>query len=145
MLLRLLLGFLKGAVIGAGIGYGAYALQMDGAWGYVTYGAVCFVVGLFVGRPIWSHLLDKGSTIWTSVLKGLFGFGVGAGLYALAHKVLGDPRLTLAGETHELTSWTYLFGGAVGALYGAWVEVDDTPPAKALEGTDPKRLPAKRK
>jgi hypothetical protein len=34
------------------------------------------------------------------------------------------------GETHRVTDWTYLFGGAVGALFGAWVEVDDAPPAK---------------
>ena len=55
------------------------------------------------------------------------GFGVGAGLYALGHKVLGDPMLSLAGQSRPLTGWTYLFGGLVGAIYGAWVEVDDAP------------------
>jgi hypothetical protein len=127
-MVRLVLGLLKGAVIGAALGFGAEQIGLEGGWGYVLYGLVGFVVGLLVGRPFWSHLLDKGSTIWTSVLKGLVGFGVGAGLYALAHKALGDPAFALAGQApRQLTDWTYLFGGIVGGIYGAWVELDDAP------------------
>jgi hypothetical protein len=85
-MVRLILGLLKGAIIGAALGLGAEQIGLEGGWGYVVYGLVGFAVGLFVGRPIWSHLLDKNSTIWTSVLKGFFGFGVGVGLYALAHR-----------------------------------------------------------
>jgi hypothetical protein len=129
-MVRLLLGLIKGALIGGGLGFLAFQLGLGGGWGYVIYGLVGFAVGLVVGRPIWSHLLDKSSTVWTSVLKGLFGFGVGAGLYALAAKALGDPILALAGESRPLTAWTYLFGGLVGALYGAWVELDDAPAPK---------------
>jgi hypothetical protein len=129
-MLRLLLGLLKGAVVGAALGFAADQIGLAGGWGYVVYGVIGFAVGLVVGRPVWSHLLDKSSTVWTSVLKGLFGFGVGAGLYALGHKVLGDPKLALAGMTRPLTDWTYIFGGLVGAVYGAWVEVDDAPAAK---------------
>ena len=66
----------------------------------------------------------------TAVLKGVFGFGVGVGLYAIVHKLAGDPSFAIAGETHTLTDWTYLFGAAVGALYGAWVEADDVPSSK---------------
>ncbi len=127
-MVRLILGLLKGAVIGAALGFGAEQIGLEGGWGYVLYGLVGFAVGLFVGRPIWSHLLDKSSTVWTSVLKGVFGFGVGVGLYAIAHKAVGDPALALGGQTHNLTDWTYIFGGIVGAVYGAWVEVDDAPP-----------------
>jgi hypothetical protein len=130
MVVRLLLGLVKGAVLGAAVGYGAFELGLDGGWGYLVYGAIGFVVGLLVGRPIWSHLFDKEGTIWTSVLKGLVGFGVGIGLYALGHSALGDPVLPLGTQTHRLTEWTYLFGGLVGALYGAWVEVDDAPARK---------------
>jgi hypothetical protein len=137
-MVRLLLGLLKGAVVGAALGFGADQLGLTGGWGYIVYGLVGFVVGLVVGRPVWSHLLDKRSTIWTSVLKGLFGFGVGAGLFALAHKVIGDPVLALAGEARPLTAWTYLFGGIVGALYGAWVEFDDAP-ASGSGGEPPSR------
>jgi hypothetical protein len=128
---RLVLGLIKGAILGAGVGYGAYYMGFDGGWNYVTYGLVGFIVGLFVGRPIWSHLLDKTSTVWTAIMKGLFGAGIGIGLYALTHKVLGDPKLTLLDYgTHAITDWQFLFGGAVGALFGAWIEVDDAPPAK---------------
>jgi hypothetical protein len=135
MALRLVLGLVKGAVIGGALGYGAHELGLDGGWAYVIYGLVGFAVGLFVGRPIWSHLIDKKSTVWTSFLKGLFGFGVGCGLYALAHNVLPDPAITIAGESHTLSQWPYLFGGIFGALYGAWIEVDDAPVA------DPDALP----
>lgn len=128
-MLRLIMGLLKGAVIGAALGFGAEQIGLTGGWGYVLFGLVGFAVGLLVGRPIWSHLLDKQSTIWTSVLKGVFGFGIGAGLYALAHNVLGDPTLALLGQARPLTGWTYGFGGLVGAIYGAWIELDDAPPA----------------
>jgi hypothetical protein len=129
-MVRLVLGLLKGAVIGAGLGFAAEQIGLDGGWGYVLYGLVGFLVGLLVGRPFWSHLFDKGSTVWTSVLKGLVGVGVGAGLYAVAHKLLGDPSLSFAGQTRPLTAWTYVFGGLVGAIYGGWVELDDAPPKK---------------
>lgn len=130
-MVRLVLGLLKGAVIGAALGFAAEQIGLEGGWGYVLYGIVGFAVGLLVGRPIWSHLLDKSSTIWTSILKGLVGFGVGAGLYAIAHKAVGDPMLALAGQSRHFTDWTYLFGGVVGAIYGAWVELDDAPAKKA--------------
>src|SRR6187549_3169846 len=104
-MVRLLLGLLKGAVLGAGLGFAADKVGLTG-WGYVVYGLIGFVVGLVVGRPIWSHLLDKGSTVWTAVLKGLFGFGVGALLYALGHHAVGDPQIALAGEVRTLTAWT---------------------------------------
>lgn len=128
-MLRLLLGLLKGAVVGVGLGFAADQVGLGGGWGYVIYGIIGFVVGLVVGRPIWSHLLDKGSTVWTSVLKGLFGFGVGCGLYALASRFF-DPVLAIAGQARPLTAWPMIFGGALGALFGAWIEVDDAPPAK---------------
>ena len=130
-MVRLVLGLLKGAVIGAALGFAAEQIGLEGGWGYVLYGIVGFAVGLLVGRPVWSHLIDKGNTIWTSVLKGLVGFGVGAGLYAIAHKAVGDPTLVLGGQSRPFTDWTYVFGGLVGAIYGAWVELDDAPAKKA--------------
>src|SRR6266545_1336355 len=138
-MVRLLLGLLKGAAVGAALGFGAEQIGLAGGWGYIVYGLVGFVVGLVVGRPFWSHLLDRKSTVWTSVLKGLFGFGVGAGLYALGHKVVGDPVLALAGQARPLTAWTYLFGGLVGAIYGAWVELDDAPPPREDGGAKPSK------
>jgi len=129
-MVRALLGLVKGAVVGAGVGFGAFHLGLGGGWGYFVYGAIGFLVGLLVGRPVWSHAADREGTVWTSVLKGLVGVGVGIGLYAIARFAVGDPVLALAGEARPLTSWTYVFGGAVGALYGAFVEADDAPAAK---------------
>jgi hypothetical protein len=135
-LLRLVLGLVKGAIIGGAIGYGAYALGLGGALGWVIYGLVGVAVGLLVGRPVWSHLRDKHSTIWVSIIKSLFGFGIGAGLYALAGKVWSGPELTIMGDTRPLLDFQYVLGGAIGALYGAWVEADDAP--KKPESPEPK-------
>lgn len=132
-MLRLLLGLLKGGVIGGAVGYGAYALGLGGAFHWITYGVVGALVGLLVGRPVWSHLLDKGSTSWTAIIKGMFGFGVGVGLYALAAKVWGGFELSLMDETRLTHDWQFIMGGAIGALYGAFVEVDDAPPPKAAD------------
>jgi hypothetical protein len=134
-MVRLLLGLLKGAVIGAGVGYGAEQLGLGGGWGYLIYGAVGFLVGLLVGRPFWSHLLDKDpdATVWTSVVKGIVGVGIGVGLYALVSKVLPEPVITMAGDARSLTDWPFIFGGLVGALYGAFTELDDTPRPKRDE------------
>ena len=87
-------------------------------------------------RPIWSHLLDKSSTTWTAILKGIFGFGVGVGLYAIVAKAWGGFDLSLMDETRLVQDWPFVLGGAIGALYGAFVEVDDKPPAGADKKSD---------
>jgi hypothetical protein len=145
---KLFTGLLKGLVIGAAIGYGAFALQLDGGFHWVTYGAIGALVGLLVGRPIWSLLFDRNSTSVVSILKAVFGFGVGVGLYALINKVLGGgPRFEvppLAEGARALQDWTPILGGAIGALYGAFVEVDDSVGEGPKSGTakDAKKLPA---
>jgi hypothetical protein len=128
--LRLIFGFVKGLVIGGAVGYGAYTLDLGGVFHWITYGVIGALVGLLVGRPVWSHLFDKSSTMWTALLKGIVGYGIGVGLYALAAKVWGGFDLTLADETRILHDWQFVLGGAIGALYGAFVEIDDAP-AKA--------------
>jgi hypothetical protein len=138
MVLRIVLGIIKGAAIGGGIGYGAHRLGLGPGWSFVIYGVVGLLVGLFVGRPLWSHLMDPRSTIWTGILKGLFGFGVGVGLWALAAKAIGDPSLALMGEeSRPLTHWPVLFGPAIGLLYGVWLELDD--PAPPRDKNKPKK------
>lgn len=128
--MRLVLGLLKGAVIGGGLGYGAYAAGLDGGFNWLTYALVGFVVGLLVGRPIWSHVADSGSTIWTPVLKGIFGVIIGVGIYALVGKAWGTFDITISAlekAPRRMHDWTFILGGAIGALYGAFVEVDDQP------------------
>lgn len=135
-MLRLLLGLVKGLAIGGAVGYGAYAVGLAGGFHYVTYGLVGTLVGLLVGRPLWSHLRDRSSTIWTPILKGIVGFAIGAGLYALVGRVWGGFDLTLAGETRSLADWQPVLGAAIGGLYGAFVELDDAPRKAAAKPDD---------
>ncbi len=118
---------LKGLVLGGALGYGAYALGMDGGWNWITYGVIGAMVGLFVGKPLWTMILDKKSTTVVGMLKAIFGFGIGVGLYALVAKAWGGFQLSLL-DWHDQFVWNIqpLFGGAVGAIYGGFVEVDDS-------------------
>jgi hypothetical protein len=123
---KLLVGFLKGAVIGGGIGYGAFALyqatDFSNAW--LTFGLVGALVGLLVGKPIWSLLRDKDSTMVVALLKAAFGFGIGCGLYALLAKVWSPSAWEVGGQ--NVFTWQPSVGGAIGAVYGAFVELDDS-------------------
>jgi hypothetical protein len=127
---KLLLGLVKGLIIGAAVGYGAFQADLVGGWNWVTYGIVGALVGLLVGRPIWRNLFDKDATLWVSVLKAAFGYGVGVGVYALVAKVWGGGSAFgvsfLSDGSHRLQDWQPIFGGALGAIYGAFVELDDS-------------------
>ena len=152
-MVKLLVGFLKGAVIGGGIGYGAYALAQatDFSSAWLTFGLVGALVGLLVGRPIWSLLRDKDATSWVALLKAAVGFGIGCGLYALIGKVW-NPTIELAAVPGgNAAAWPPVLGGAIGALYGAFVEFDDSigddgrakeKPAIAEKSAPAKKLPA---
>jgi hypothetical protein len=123
--IKLVVGILKGAVIGGAVGYGAFALGtatgFDSPW--ITYGVIGALVGLIAGRSFWSLLRDKNATTWVAVLKGAFGFGIGCGLYALIAKAWNPSALFVGG--HDIFSWPVTLGGAVGAVYGGFVELDD--------------------
>ncbi len=129
--LRLVLGLLKGGIIGAVVGFGANTLSWTGGFHWLTYGLVGALVGLFVGRPVWSHLMDKSSTVVVSVIKAVVGYGIGVGLFAIVAKAWGGFDLSISGETHNVYDWQYVLGAAIGALYGAFVELDDAVPASA--------------
>lgn len=128
---KLLIGMLKGLVIGGALGWGAFALGLDGGFNWLTYGLVGMFVGLLVGRPLWSLILDKESTFLIGMLKALFGFGVGCGLYAIVAKAWGGFDLEISGQTHNITNWQMILGGAIGAVYGGFVELDDAVDDKA--------------
>jgi hypothetical protein len=122
---RFLLGVLKGGVIGAGIGYLATQVGLGaGAVGVVVYGAIGAVVGLLCGRPIW-----RQDTIWTSILKAVFGFALGVGATFAGRKWLGGVHIPLAfvpgASDHALPDVPLLFGAAIGMIYGVFVELDD--------------------
>lgn len=145
-MLKLLVGILKGIVIGGAVGYGAFALKdavhFSNPW--LTYGAVGALVGLIAGRPLWSLIRDKNATTWVSVLKAAFGFGVGCGLYALLAKVW-TPNLDVEVAGQNVFQWPVTVGGAIGAIYGGFVELDDAIGDDKKPAAKPaKALPAKR-
>lgn len=151
-MIKLVVGILKGAVIGGAVGYGAFALGAATGFSspWLTYGAIGALVGLIAGRPIWSLITDKNATTWVSILKAAFGFGVGCGLYALVAKVWSPTQVLLVAGQNVFT-WPVTLGGAIGAVYGGFVELDDAigddkkaAPAKQLASPSPaKRPPAK--
>jgi len=138
---KLLLGLLKGAVIGAGIGYGAYALANATGFGnpWLTYGVIGAFVGLFVGRPLWSLIRDQSSTTVTALLKAAFGFGIGCGLYAIVAKAWSPSAWDVGGV--NVFAWPPTLGGAIGAIYGAFVEIDDAVGDDAKGRDEKKQLP----
>jgi hypothetical protein len=131
--MRLIFGLIKGLIIGGGVGFAAYTLGLAGSWHWITYGVAGALVGLLVGRPFWSHLFDKNSTVFVALLKGIVGFGVGVGIYAVVAKLWGGMEIPIEalGEPRNLYDWQFLLGGAIGAIYGLWVEIDDAPAKQA--------------
>ena len=81
------------------------------------------LVGLAVGRPIWSLLRDKNATAWISILKAAVGFGIGCGLYAIIARAWNPAALLIGG--YDIFTWPVTLGGAIGAVYGGFVELDD--------------------
>jgi hypothetical protein len=123
---RVILGLLKGGVVGAALGALAFKLGVGGGvLGGVFYALIGGAAGLLCGRPPW-----RQDTFWTSALKGLFGIGVGVGLYLLARKFLGGAHASftasLGAPDRPLVDIPLLLGPAIGALWGMFVEVDDS-------------------
>jgi hypothetical protein len=124
-MLRVVLGLLKGGLVGAGIGFLAWKLGVGGgAAALIAYGLVGALAGVVAGRPPW-----RQETFWTSLLKGIFGFGVGVALYFGARKLLGGMHLAFAtgmgAPDRPLVEIPFLLGPVIGAIWGILVEVDD--------------------
>ncbi len=125
-MIKLLVGLLKGAVIGGAVGYGAYSIHLSATW--LACGVVGALVGLLVGRPIWTLIRDKNATSVVALLKMAFGFGVGVGLWAIVAKAWApsaDLLVVANVSSMSLIYWAPTLCAAVGAVYGAFVEVDD--------------------
>jgi hypothetical protein len=120
-----LLGFVKGAVIGAAVGFAAYSLNLRGGMHWISYALVGALVGFLVGKPFWAHLRDRSSTIVTPILKAIVGGGIAIGMYAIVAKAWGGFDLTIADETRRIYDWQHIMGAAIGGIYGAFVEMDD--------------------
>ena len=132
-MLRLVLGILKGAIVGAAIGYGAWKAGVGGGpLSFVVFGLVGALVGVICGKPLW-----RQETLFTPLLKSIFGFVVGVGLFYGARKILGGMHLALAtglgAPDRPLVEVPFLLGPLIGLVYGAFVEVDDGGKAAAAK------------
>jgi hypothetical protein len=137
--IKLLVGLLKGAVIGGAISYGAYAAHLDLPW--ITFGLVGVLVGLVAGRPIWQLIKDKDATSVVAMLRAAFGFGIGCGLYALVAKVW-EPSAIMVSDVN-LFGWP--LGIGIGAVWGGLLELDDAIGSdgdKAKPGEAPAKRPS---
>jgi hypothetical protein len=145
---KLLVGLLKGAAIGGAVGYGAVALAdatgFANAW--LTMGLIGALVGLFVGKPLWRLLREKDTTNIIAIIKAVFGFGVGCGLYALIAKAWGpDPELLGEIQGNPVVYWPPTLGGVIGAIYGGFVELDDSIGDDGTKKKTAEAAPAKKK
>ncbi|MEZ4394829.1 MAG: hypothetical protein R3A48_27450 [Polyangiales bacterium] len=126
MFKRLLIGLLKGLVLGGAVGaaltFGLKEVAIVGVAAYALYALLGGFAGVLAGRPFWV----KGAWV-ESLLKGLFGLAVGAGLYALASRFLAFPVPSFAGGGPlEIFKQPMLMAPGVGAIYAALVELDNT-------------------
>ncbi|MCS6912831.1 MAG: hypothetical protein RMK29_11680 [Myxococcales bacterium] len=113
---------LLGLVVGALVGYILLRLgRTEGMYGYLGCAATGAVVGLICGRAPW-----KADTIWTPVLKMVFGMIVGAGLFALGSRFLPPLQITVEGLPGQVgLRGAGILAPVIGLLYGLFVEVDD--------------------
>lgn len=116
--MRIILGILKGLVVGGGVGFGAFKLGLPSKLGFLVCGVAAALAGLLAGRPPWKH-----DTLVTPIIKMVFGFGVGAGLY------YGWDALGLGGHVASLGGPVEVAAvaapAAIAVLYATFVEIDD--------------------
>ena len=121
-MLRAIVGLIKGLVVGGGVGFGLWKLG-GGDISIFTYAACALVgalVGVVCGRAPW-----RSETIWTPVVKAIFGGIIGLGLCFVGQRFLPDRNfLTISGEALKFPDGSVL-AVAIGALYGMFVEIDD--------------------
>jgi hypothetical protein len=134
-MVRVLLGIIKGGVVGAAVGFAATRVGFGtGAAAWLVYGLIGFLVGIVCGKAIWRH-----DTLVTPLLKGIVGFGLGAGLYWLAGKTLSGVPAPFTtpyfGHNDKISAIPLLLGPAIGILYGIFIEVDDGERKKAAEAS----------
>jgi len=126
LVMRAVLGLLKGALVGGALGWAALKLGVGGGVAaFLTYALIGGLVGMICGKPPW-----RQDTFWTSALKGLFGVAVGIGLYWGGSKLLGGVHVALpaglgAPPDRSVAQLPILLGPLIGALWGAFVEIDD--------------------
>lgn len=152
MVLRLLLGLVKGIVVGGLVGFGLAKIGFAAPGAIVAYLSAALVgalVGLIAGKPIWAAdgRIEAG-------LKAGFGAILAVGLMWLTRKFItfGVPfdmgSLAAANRSLLETAKTGTFGGLsitslalVAGVLGAFYDADNTPDpdagTKKAEGKAP--------
>jgi hypothetical protein len=149
MLGRLILGIVKGLIVGGLLGFGLAKLGYGAPIAIVAYLAAALagvLVGLIAGKPIWA----KDAKIEAG-MKAVAGALFGVGLMYLARRFLTMPVPLPLGELgganeslNEVAGSAGTFGGlaitslaAVAALLGGFYEADNTPEDEARPGAKP--------
>jgi hypothetical protein len=137
-MVRLLLGIIKGGLIGAALGFAATRLGITGGTlAFAVYAAVGFVVGLVCGKALW-----RQETLWTPALKGLVGAVLTTGLYWGATKLLGGLTLPITAQLGApnvpVVGVPLLLAPLLGIVYGVFIELDDGE-KKQADGGGPKK------
>ncbi|MDP3277092.1 MAG: hypothetical protein Q8Q09_18010 [Deltaproteobacteria bacterium] len=125
MVKRLVLGLLKGLVIGGALGalfFLVLGINGSGALAYVLAGLAAAIAGIFAGQPPWR----QGAWVGT-ILKGTFGLGVGAALYWVVQRFLGGVPIPALGSVSASTiaEAPIAFMPIVAAVYSMLIELDD--------------------
>jgi hypothetical protein len=144
MIGRLLVGLVKGLLVGGLVGFGLAKLGFVAPGAIIAYLAAALagaLVGLIAGKPIWA----KEAKIEAG-MKAVVGALLGAGLMFVARKWLGFPLPISLGALSEAnaslgeTNVVGTIGGLavtslafVAAVLGGFYDVDNTPDA---EGED---------
>jgi hypothetical protein len=135
--MRVLVGLIKGAIVGGGIGYGLLRQGWtSGTMAYLACALVGALVGVVAGRAPW-----RAETVWTPALKMIVGAGIGAGLCALGMHFA--PNVTLwvkplhTGIDQIGLRSAPALAPIVGILYGIFVEVDDGGAKKSVTPAAP--------
>ena len=148
--MRVIIGLVKGLIVGGGIGYGLLRLGWtSGVLAYVACAVVGALVGVVAGRAPW-----KAETIWTPVLKMIVGALIGVGLAALGTHFGPDSEVYVqplrTGLDHVPFRSGPILAPIIGVIYGIFVEWDDggaakkEAAAKKADGDAPPSPPKKR-
>lgn len=139
MLRRLLLGLLKGSLIGAGIGsllvFGFGVPLLNGGFAYLAVVLTGVFVALLTGKPVWT----RGA--WVEVLlKGIAAALLAAGLLFGVQRYL-DTALTLGPNlTGSLSQLPIVILPLVATVLSIFFEVDNTDEPEPHESTEGHRV-----
>lgn len=147
MFARLIVGILKGLVVGGLIGFGLLKLGFavpPGILAYVAAAVTGIVVGLIAGKPIWA----KDAKIEAG-MKAFVGALLGAGLMFAARKWLTMPMLpalpnalgageqmAAAGSAATLGHFSMTSLALVAAVLGGFYDADNTPDPESASKSD---------